>query len=173
MQKIQKKMNKGFTLVELIVTVGIFVVMTGLMVAKYGTFDQGVLLTNLAYDIALNIRTAQSYGLNAKGSNNVFDNITYTTRFVAGEKKFILIGGEVNATTNIKGGSSIKSVCAGSGPGGNCSTNIPALVISFRRPDPSAMINGSNAYGEIVVQSKDGSSTRTIVIRSTGQISVQ
>ena len=59
-------MNRGFTLVELVVCVAIFVIMTALLVAKYGTFNQSVLLTDTAYDIALAIHTAQSYGLSVK-----------------------------------------------------------------------------------------------------------
>ena len=56
-------MNRGFTLVELVICVAIFVIMTALVVAKYGNFNQGVLLTDTAYDIALVLHTAQNYGL--------------------------------------------------------------------------------------------------------------
>jgi prepilin-type N-terminal cleavage/methylation domain-containing protein len=58
--------QKGFTIIELVVSVAIFAFMTAFLVARYGTFNQGVLLTNLAYDVALTIRNAQSYGLNVK-----------------------------------------------------------------------------------------------------------
>jgi prepilin-type N-terminal cleavage/methylation domain-containing protein len=50
--------NKGFTLVELMVTVGIFTIISGLLLARYSNFNQGIILTNLAYDIALTIRSA-------------------------------------------------------------------------------------------------------------------
>lgn len=59
----------AFTLVELLVSVGIFTMMTALVVVKYGNFNQSVLLTNLAYDVALTIRTAQTYGLSVKVSD--------------------------------------------------------------------------------------------------------
>ena len=59
-------MNKGFTLIELLVCITIFVIMTALLLFKYGNFNQSVLLTNLAYDTALTIRTAQNYGLSVK-----------------------------------------------------------------------------------------------------------
>lgn len=58
--------NKGFTIIELIVSVTIFAFMTAFLMAKYGTFNQSILLTNLAYDVALTLRNAQSYGLNVK-----------------------------------------------------------------------------------------------------------
>ncbi len=62
------KHKKGFTLLELLVSISIFAFMTTLLVAKYGTFNQGILLKNLAYDVALTIRNAQSYGLNVRSA---------------------------------------------------------------------------------------------------------
>src|SRR4051812_36480456 len=60
------KKSKGFTLVELMISVAIFIILTVLLVAKYGNFNQGVLFTNLAYDMALTLRTAQTYGLSVQ-----------------------------------------------------------------------------------------------------------
>ena len=61
-------MNKGFTLVELLISLAIFAVMTALLVAKYGNFDSSVLLTDTAYDVALAVRTAQTYGVSVKNA---------------------------------------------------------------------------------------------------------
>ena len=62
---------RAFTLVELIVTVSIFAFTTALVISKYGNFNQNVLLTNLAYDIALTIRTAQTFGVSVKTADDV------------------------------------------------------------------------------------------------------
>ena len=62
--------SRGFTLIELMVTVAIFVAMTALVVAKYGSFNDGTLLTSMAYDVALALRDAQSYGSNVQGYNS-------------------------------------------------------------------------------------------------------
>ncbi|MDE2188747.1 MAG: type II secretion system protein, partial [Patescibacteria group bacterium] len=62
--------SAGFTLIELMVTVGIFVFMTALLVARYGSFNNGEILTSMAYDVALALRNAQAYGLNVQGYNN-------------------------------------------------------------------------------------------------------
>lgn len=64
--KTQQKNTRGFTLIELVITIAIFAAMTSYLLAKYGQFNQSLLLTNLAYDVALTVRTAQSYGLNVK-----------------------------------------------------------------------------------------------------------
>ncbi len=62
----------GFTLVELLVTISIFVFMTALVLAKYDTFDKNTLLTNAAYDIALQLREAQVYGISVLGAGGDF-----------------------------------------------------------------------------------------------------
>ncbi len=65
--------NRAFTVVELLIAVSIFVFMTALLVARYGNFNQNVLLTNTAYDVALEIRTAQTYGLSIRSVTDVGD----------------------------------------------------------------------------------------------------
>lgn len=73
-QNISNPKSKGFTLIELMVTLTIFVFMTALVVSKYGTFNQSTLLTSLAYDVALTIRTAQTYGVSVKTANETTSN---------------------------------------------------------------------------------------------------
>jgi prepilin-type N-terminal cleavage/methylation domain-containing protein len=60
--------HKGFTLIELLVSLAIFAFMTAFLVSKYGNFNQSVLLTNLAYDVAITIRSAQTFGLNVQST---------------------------------------------------------------------------------------------------------
>jgi prepilin-type N-terminal cleavage/methylation domain-containing protein len=66
--------EKGFTLIELIISIAIFALMTVLLIVKYGTFNDSVLLTNLAYDVAATIRTAQTYGLSVRSGEDSCDN---------------------------------------------------------------------------------------------------
>lgn len=166
--------NKGFTLIELMITVGIFAIMTALLVAKYGTFNNGVLLTNLAYDIALNIRSAQSYGLNTRGDDSDSFIGTYSVSFEKNKKHFILTGGGLEKMTYIKRGSYIKELRVGSSY--DKTSTVEEIAITFNRPDPSARISvpGSPVnytYGEIIVSSAEGV-TKKIIIQSTGQIYV-
>ncbi len=62
---------KGFTIIELLISLAIFAFMTAFLVAKYGNFNQGILLTNLAYDVAITLRNAQSYGINVRNRTNL------------------------------------------------------------------------------------------------------
>src|SRR6185312_4659547 len=69
--KIQKKgivsRTKGFTLVELRVVVAIFLIITAITLGNQSRFSSDILITNLAYQIALSIREAQVYGIGSKG----------------------------------------------------------------------------------------------------------
>ena len=61
------RLESGFTLMELMVSISIFVIMTVLLIVKFGNFNQNTNITNLAYDIALTLRTAQTYGMSVQG----------------------------------------------------------------------------------------------------------
>ena len=204
--------DHGFTLVELIVTVGIFVFMTALVVAKYGSFNDGTLLTSMAYDVALTLRSAQSYGLNVQSYNsqNLFNYpygmhftsaspnntqmIFFADSYPVGSPNMICdngiggtctsnqtIGDSIITTYTLARGGDVKSLCVTNSPpipSTPCSSLVVAtsLDITFKRPDPNAIImaNGTKyAYAEIKVENAAKNSTRTIVVRGTGEIAVQ
>ncbi len=188
---------KAFTLVELMVTVGIFALMTALVLAKYGTFNKGILLTNQAYDVALLLRTAQSYGLNVKskpgsGGTNYSSDFTpaYGVNFSfsatgAANTRIIFFAdtngnalydsGEEISTYTLKRGTVVSLTCVGNSVA-NClllpTAEVP-LSITFKRPDPDAHINNLTGYADAVIglTSSDGG-TKKIIVTSTGQISV-
>lgn len=111
-----KKNKSGFTLVELLVTTSIFVIMTALMVAKFGNLNQGVLLTNLAYDVALTIRTAQTYGVSVQGTallqqigvtpSNIFS-YAYGVNLVKGDTQMTLFVDSYNVNQSTGEGNHI------------------------------------------------------------------
>jgi len=68
--KKEKARSSGFTLVELMVSIGIFIFLTALVIANYGSFNDDTLLTSMAYDVALAMRDAQAYGLNVQAFNS-------------------------------------------------------------------------------------------------------
>jgi len=65
----KKNLKRGFTLVELLVVISIFAILTGVVLFNQTKFNSTILLTNLAYDTALTIRQAQTYGINIKEFN--------------------------------------------------------------------------------------------------------
>ena len=64
--------SRGFTLIEVIVSIGIFVILLSVVLLKYGDFQGNVLLSNLVYQVALSVRQAQIYGIGVRASSGSF-----------------------------------------------------------------------------------------------------
>lgn len=77
-KKTKQHLSRGFTLVEMIVVTAIFTVITSVVMFKYGDFTSNMLVTNMAYEIALEIRQAQVFGLGARGSDDGAGNAVFT-----------------------------------------------------------------------------------------------
>jgi len=60
-------LNRGLTLIELMVVIGIFMIISGVVLFNYGNFSSSVSLQNLTENIALSIRKAQSFAIGARG----------------------------------------------------------------------------------------------------------
>lgn len=164
-------MPRGFTLIELMVSLAIFAFMTAFLLARYGTFNQTTLLTNLAYDTAITIRSAQSYGLNVQGTGsgisscgaeysigNTCFQYPYGVDFqTAKPDQFILFtdlnsNGEYDSTGDANTTAEIVSTYnmnKGYSIAGLCvgssptsCTSVNQLDITFKRPIPDAIING-------------------------------
>jgi len=65
----KNNLNRGFSIVELVVVILIFSIMSGVTIVSFRDHQQAIEEVNLAQDIALTIRQTQSYGLSA--SNRV------------------------------------------------------------------------------------------------------
>lgn len=106
-------MRRGFTLVELLVAITIFTIVTALVLVKYQSFNGGVVLTNLAYEIALTVREAQTYGINVRGQGGNFD-LSYGIHFTPNTKSFSMF-----SDTHVSPPSSLCNVitldCSGNG----------------------------------------------------------
>ena len=61
--------NRGMTFIELIVVLGIFAAMSGVILFNFGGFTSNVTLQNLANQIALQIKSAQTDAINGKESS--------------------------------------------------------------------------------------------------------
>jgi len=161
----------GFTLVELLVTISIFVILTGVVLFNQSKFNSTILLKNLAYDTALTIRQAQTYGINIKefntgavGAQDQF--VPYGVHFDKNQadKSFILFAdtkfdltnptaltvftGAVGACNPSEGCVNRYSIKRGNYISGLCvedssgCSSVNTLDIIFRRPNPDAKIFG-------------------------------
>lgn len=183
--------NQGFTLIELMITVGIFVFMTALIMARYNDFYSGIIFKNMAYDIAVTIRQAQSYGISVKvdtGSSSF--NKAYGVNFSsANPSKFSLypyssfgsnyvFSGDPEKSYTLKFGATVNQRYVGSGFDSTI-LGVSVLDIIFQRPNPEAIICGTPSggsigcnYGYAKIVLRLGTKTKEIEINRAGQVAI-
>lgn len=157
-KKEKRNKQKGFSLIELIVVMGIFAVISGITLFNYGRFSSNLVVTNLAYEAALAVREAQVYGISVKQTmlDKKFD-VPYGVWFAksdsqnfnlfadtASDKKYDVLENE--ETFGLSSTNKIKYFCVISASHGtHCSDvtgGLDAVSIIFKRPDPNANIYG-------------------------------
>jgi prepilin-type N-terminal cleavage/methylation domain-containing protein len=187
--------TKGFTLVELLVTIAIFVFMTAVIMAKYNSFYSGTIFKNIAYDIALTIRQAQTYGISVKINESPNYNRAYGVNISAlnstVNRKFSLNSYTPNNLVyniassekiyNIKHGAFIRYIHTYDfSAGGDRLTDVDII---FKRPNPEAIICATDLTTSvrscgyktvrIAIRSGNGVDSKYVFVNSSGQIVVK
>ena len=196
------KFTTGFTLVELLVTISIFVILTGVVLFNQARFNSTILLTNLAYDTALTIRQAQTYGINVKEFSGLGEFLPYGVHFEKDYKtSFILFAdtsyvskdnigdglynnnkdADLSSCENTKGCVSRYSIKRGNYISDLCidgACGKTSLDIVFVRPNPDAFIRANNipvlVAGNAVIKlmGADGVSQKIVKVGSNGLIEI-
>ena len=191
--------NFGFTLIELLMVISIMTLITSVVLFNHSRFSGGVILENLAYDIALTVRQAQFFGINVRetslggggfdsGYGVYFDKSNPTSFiFFADTNNNHYYDGipELIEIYNIIQGNHIIYLCVDSGCVNPESSTVDEIQVTFRRPDPNAFIKtesvadcgagASDSCGSanIYISSLGGNIPNRIVsVSSTGQISI-
>jgi type II secretory pathway pseudopilin PulG len=197
------KKSAGFTLVELVVSIGIIVLISSMILFNAPKFNRTMALNRAAREVASTLRLAQARATQVRAVNGVFPT-NYGVQFNTGSSgdEFILFsdselcpGGSNNhydvacaaekdtATTFRLGGGikiskldgqSLSAICDGS-------TIYSSLNVLFFRPDPSIKVTcGPNknipteGAFRIYVKSPDGElPEKEVHVWLTGQISVK
>lgn len=68
----KNKYKRGVTLIELMVVIVIFMILTGITIFSYGKFNSSMSIQNLADDVSLAIRRAQGYAIGVKNYGTGF-----------------------------------------------------------------------------------------------------
>ncbi len=196
------KLIKGFTLVEVLVTLGIVTVIMSTVLFNYRTFNDSLALSSAAQEMAIVIRQAQTYGLTVKevsiGGGQFssaygvyFDKRTSPQTYVLfadidADRTYDAGSGCGSGSTEcvelftFRNGVIITEVTNESG--GLPEPSVEMLQVTFLRPNPDAAIyftNNSNQIkagpsftGKVKLVSRGGKFA-TITIESTGQVLAQ
>lgn len=195
------KRSRGFTLTELIVVMSIATVMMTILVISHNRWNDALVVNTQAYELALMIRQAQTYGLGVKeytaGSGDKFNvgygisiNIDQPTQYVFfadkdKDKKYD--SGEFIETKILDRGVVIDKICdvgsSGSETCGAGNANYRRLGVSFVRPEPQAQILFLNNGGNPTPGAKNthvkiylispGDQLVVVGVRASGQVYVE
>lgn len=196
LRKTQK--NSGFTLIEFVVIISIFAIMAGVGLFNFRGFQTDVSLTNLAHDIALTIKRAQSEGtsgLTSDPSDPTLPPIPRGVEFSYSGGSFakeFTIFDDINRndsnddpqgivdTVRIQTEDYIVGIALGNDPASfSTSIDTNSFHVIFERPFPDvkAFSTPSTTYSEqyagIVISNQGGSQKKMILISRVGEISVR
>jgi len=167
------KRGTGFTLIELLVVFSIITVLTGVVFSSQSSFNKTLVLTNTAYDIALTLRSAETYGLSSRAAGAAAS-VGYGIHLSSGVRNsFILFadtsggiscagmtpdcksgdhvysaGGDAPPvqTYVIGNGITISNFCVRTSAGSSCVPDVSSLDIVFVRPNPNPLISANGSY---------------------------
>ena len=186
------KSGAGFTLIELLVVVGIMTVVSSVILFNQSSFSNSILLGNLAYDVALSVRTAQTYGIGTRGvSATSFDSPygIYFNKPSINPNSYLLFTdtnanlrydvGEPTQTFTFQAGYHVQGVCVMNGATYEADCTTRSVNIVFKRPEPDAIITaegdasvGTRGGVKIILESPKGN-RRYVQIQQSGQIEIQ
>ncbi|PIP73986.1 MAG: hypothetical protein COW88_00215 [Candidatus Lloydbacteria bacterium CG22_combo_CG10-13_8_21_14_all_47_15] len=200
--EILKIKHSGFTLVEFVIAISIFVIFATLLLANYPAFLSRSSIDSLAHEIALTVRQAREYGQNIRlGAFTGGKKESYGVYFSAlDQRSFVLFadldnskdydslpcgdtGTECLENLAITSTARIVDLCGDvktegltvDDPIATC--GLSSLYITFTRPNPDAYIQDSEGRvysdAEIVVSSVRGIDKKVVVVWTTGQILVE
>ena len=186
--------NRGMTFIELIVVIGIFATITGVVLFNFTGFTTSISLQNLANQIALQLKKAQTEALSGTGGGALFgtNRPSYGIHFeTANPSHFYYFadidnGGVIDSTAFCPGANSecLDDITIQTGDtiinlaASNCPLNT-GLDITFQRPFPDAIFHEDGIIqspqpSKIGIEIKSSKGTKkTILVWSTGQIEIK
>ena len=183
--------RNGFSLVELMVTIGIFITVTSLVFANYPKFRSQLTLKKTSQEIALAVREAQVYGLSVREYDGVFPG--YGIHFNINKPGSVLIFADLNDSKGydpndgivkeyaIQTKDAISDLCGETkkSPPGSC--NLSQLDAVYLRPNPVVTLRGKDRDGVTLPDFSDteikisslGGEEKTIILWLSGQITIE
>lgn len=182
--------KNGFTLIEMLVSIMIIAVVSGIVMVNYGQGSKQNALARSAQKLVLDLRRAQNMATSTVAVNGQIANyygLFFRLTPAARELNYLLyyedggngcsgcggsspiIGGEILEIIRLESGIKIQSIDA---PGNkiNIAFSSPFGEISFIDDDGVAI---SPSFVTITLSFLDGSKTKNVIIYPSGQIEIQ
>lgn len=188
--------SKGFTIIEMMVSVVIFSIITSVVIFNHGKFNSSINVTNLSYEVAIAVRQAQVYGLAVK-QDGTSDSVEYAygvyfsksspqVFYIFADKddnqQFDPNGDPCDGTEECQESIEIKGDVEVSNLATNAVPDSQDLTVLFLRPNPVAIIRDQSNSGVldsgrdqavITLTSAKADKSKEIVVELSGQISVR
>ncbi len=177
----------GFTMIELLITVAIFTVLVGVVLANYRSFTSNTDLVNAGESLVLSIREAQIYGIGSRGGDSLAIcndfSCVYGVYVEKGASSFRLFSEDGELGNQIFNSSPDETIRVVPFPSGVSVADIfcdsspcDNVSITFKRPDPSATIKNSSGeeYSEAVITVTNANEKSAhVTVTKAGQLSVE
>lgn len=187
--------ERGVTVIEMVVVVGIFLIFAGSLLSRSSDFHNSSLLSTVAYEVAITIRETQVIATSVSGiesgGNTTFDAPYGIYLDEANGDSYIQYadinedGAYDSSTDEIRNEYTvgdlftIQDVCTDTGSDVECfsDSSLSVVDIIYQRPSSSAIIYTTGGSGgtmrkvDIIIAS-DGGATSTVSVYKSGQIAV-
>ncbi len=181
--------HAGFGLIELLVTIGIMLLVTTVILVRHTSFNSAILLRNQAYSVAFSIREAQQQAVSVVGQSSQFRQ-AFGVHLRAQEASFPTFR-DVNGNDFYDPGTDAVFGAPGQMDprfrvreirtySGGVESTTQVLSITFIRPNFDARFKTAAAGDlldaervEIEIEIADSPARRLIEVTNTGQISVR
>jgi prepilin-type N-terminal cleavage/methylation domain-containing protein len=184
------KIRPGFTLMELLVSMSIIVIVSGIFLANFHYGNQQGKVNMAAQKLASDIRLAQSYALGLKDFNGSPPDGGWGIMFKAPAQPYYILYADMNANHHISSESSEELKPYINFPEGIVidtiiidSNSRNFAYLTFEPPDPVVWIcrnpatcNQDPSYGkelEIILTNSSGANTASVIINSFGLVDVK
>lgn len=153
--------KKGFTLVEVVIVIGIFAVISAIILFNYSSFRSNTTVNTVAQEIALTVRKAQSYslGLQAPGLLSGLPVKGYGVRFESNKPDQIVFFAEISPIDNQY--TVATPDCSAPAPGQEC--------VEYYRIETGDIIQDIIVDGEVINLTDPSSSIDIIFKKPTGE----
>ncbi len=176
--KIKNYLADGFTIIELLVAISIFIVVTSLVVANFRRGARSDELKIAASGLASTMRRAQTMALAGEAINGAVPAGGYGVRVAQSEPGRYIIFSDIDGNKIYGTGEELNGGIT-SLPANiiiNAVSPTPTADVVFKPPKPTIYINGGAVENSLVVTLKDliSNQTKNVTInRISGQISVE